>query len=154
MDWKDKNIILTDHVIEEYADDNKSSLQRADIRLRQVFNHLLNVRKAKKLDSWSFKWEVHKMRYNNEVVVFKEEEEHFLLITYYKYIPDKLRRDIKTLEYWVKKKINPILSGKKERHRIKREENKKIRQMNRDMKKYNVQKLSKMNKRSVYNRFR
>jgi len=86
------------------------------------------------------------MRYCNQVIVFTEEEEHFLLITYYKYIPDDLRAKTKEIRSWMKKKIKPILSGKKE--------NRRIRNINRHIKKYNIQKFSKMDNNSLYNRFR
>jgi len=55
IDWKDKSIILTDHVIEEYYNDHKGTTNRADVMLRNKFRMLLDKRKKKELHEWNFK---------------------------------------------------------------------------------------------------
>lgn len=149
MLYKDKLIILTDHCIEEYKNDNPYSQIRPDVHLRHIFNKLIHKRVNKKLDQWNFKWEVHKMRYKNEVIVFKEEEEYFLIITYYKYLNDEVKRKLDKLYKKIKTKTNTILSGKKERQ----QENKKVRRENRAKRKYQIGKFKKMTKWSLKHNF-
>lgn len=149
VDYRDKRIVLTDHCIEEYKNDNPLSQIRPDIHLRYIFNKLIHKRINKKLDQWDFRGEVHKMRYKNEVIIFKEEDEYFLIITYYKYINDELRKKLEKIYKRTKSKLNSVMSWKKERML----ENKQIRKENREKRKYAVGKFKKMTKLNLKHNF-
>lgn len=113
----DKDVIITQHAIDEYLNDHPTS-DTPDIDLRMIFRRLYKAGIKKKLDWWNFNNEKKLMSKGNDTIVYKETDESYLIITYYK----PFHEDLLALKKRVNKKFMKYMRKSTEINNKKKQE--------------------------------